>query len=131
MASSSAMRPFFDDFLMRNYCCGGGLLGGFGVPFPPLAGVFGLFCVPEDDVPVPNAALLPLCPLRFVVPCCPNPCNCGWYGVLIKNPRSCAGSYTNTQSLYLFLWLNSRIVLSLQRLATPTIGPPMIWPEPD
>ena len=65
------------------YCCCGGLLGGgFGVPNPPLD-PFGLFCVPEGELPkefplpkllllpnpVPVVPLLPLCPFRFGVPC--------------------------------------------------------------
>src|ERR1700683_937865 len=84
----------------RRYCCCGGLLGGFGVLNPPLDGAFGLFCIPEGDVPkpLPPPKLLPLlpplpvCPLRLGVPCWPNPCSWGWYGVMMMPPRSIAGS---------------------------------------
>jgi hypothetical protein len=77
------------------YCCGGGggLLGGFGAPNPGLDDEFELFPNPEEELPkllppLPNPPLvpkalpvllpLPFWPLRFGVPCCPNPCSCGW-----------------------------------------------------
>src|ERR1700728_1005960 len=97
-----AMRPFFcqGGVVWRRYCCCGGLLGGFGVLNPPLDGAFGLFCIPEGDVPkplpppklLPLLPALPVCPLRLGVPCWPNPCSWGWYGVMIMPPRSIAGS---------------------------------------
>jgi hypothetical protein len=61
------------------------LLGALGCPNPPLDDEFELFPNPEEDVPnpllfplpVPKALplLLPLCPLRFGVPCCPKLCS--------------------------------------------------------
>ena len=66
---------------------------------------------------------VPFCP--GCIPFCdPNPCSCGWFGVVIKPARgSFIGSYKNCHSLYFFFLLYSRMVLSLTTLATPTIGP--------
>ena len=47
-------------------------------------------------------------------------------------PRSVVGSYTNCHSLYFFFLLNSRILVFLLLLATPTIGPlATSWLEED